>query len=199
MSKPRIAIVVGSVREGRFADKPAQWLAKIANSRADVEVEILDLKDYPMPIFAEATAPNYGTSKDPVARRWQEKLATFDGFVFTAAEYNHAPTGVLKNALDYAGREWNRKPAGFVGYGSVGGARAVEQLRQIAVELQMAPVKAAVHIGWSEYLSIAQGQKTLADYDYLAQSAGALLDDVVWWANALRAARDTDAAKSKAA
>lgn len=199
MSKPRIAIVVGSVREGRFADKPAEWIGKIANSRTDVEVETLDLKDYPMPFFAEAKSPAWGPSQDEVARRWQARLAEFDGFIFIAAEYNHGPTAVLKNALDYAGTQWHRKAAGFVGYGGVGGARAIEQLRLIAVELQMAPVKAAVHIGWSDYLPVAQGQKRLDELDHLNQNATALLDDVVWWANALRAARDATALQAEAA
>src|SRR5690606_13575826 len=122
-----------------------------------LDVEIVDLKDYPMPIFAESTSPMWGASEDETARKWQAKLAQFDGFIFLAAEYNHAPTGVLKNALDYAGKEWVRKPAGFVGYGSVGGARAVEQLRLIAVELQMAPVKAGVHIAWADYLAASEG------------------------------------------
>lgn len=199
MSKPKIAVIVGSTRAGRFADKPAEWIVKIANSRGDVEVELLDLKDYPMPFFAEATSPAWGVSEDAVARKWQAKLAEFDGFIFTAAEYNHAPTAVLKNALDYAGSQWYRKPAGFIGYGGIGGGRAVEHLRMIAVELQMAPVKAAVHIVWADYLPVAQGQKKLEDLDHLNQAATALLDDVVWWATALRAAREAEAITAQAA
>jgi NAD(P)H-dependent FMN reductase len=199
MSKPKIAVIVGSTRAGRFADKPAEWIVKIANSRGDVEVELLDLKDYPMPFFAEATSPAWGVSEDAVARKWQAKLAEFDGFIFTAAEYNHAPTAVLKNALDYAGSQWYRKPAGFIGYGGIGGGRAVEHLRMIAVELQMAPVKAAVHIVWADYLPVAQGQKKLEDLDHLNQAATALLDDVVWWATALRTARQAEAVTAQAA
>lgn len=199
MSKPKIAVIVGSTRAGRFADKPAEWIVKIANSRGDVEVELLDLKDYPMPFFAEATSPAWGVSEDAVARKWQAKLAEFDGFIFTAAEYNHAPTAVLKNALDYAGSQWYRKPAGFIGYGGIGGGRAVEHLRMIAVELQMAPVKAAVHIGWADYLPVAQGQKKLEELDHLNQAATALLDDVLWWAKALRAAREAEAITAQAA
>lgn len=196
MSLPKIAVIIGSTRAGRFADKPAEWIAKIGNSRGDVEIEIVDLKDYPMPFFAEARSPLWGPSEDPVARKWQAKLAEFDGFIFTAAEYNHAPTAVLKNAFDYAGVEWHRKPAGYVGYGGVGGARAVEHLRMMAVEQAMAPVKSAVHIGWADYLSLAQGEKKLEDLPHLNQAAAALLDDVVWWANALKAARAVPAAKA---
>ncbi|TIV10417.1 MAG: NAD(P)H-dependent oxidoreductase, partial [Mesorhizobium sp.] len=122
----------------------------------------------------------------------------FDGFIFTAAEYNHAPTGVLKNAIDYAANEWNKKPAGFVGYGSVGGARAVEQLRLIAVELQMAPVKSAVHIAWGDFLAVRQGEKKLEDIEHLNQAAAALVNDVAWWAKVLKAARAADAIAGEA-
>lgn len=199
MSKPKIAIVVGSIRENRFASRPAEWLAAIAQQRRDIEVEIVDLADYPMPLFAEPTSPAYGQSKNEAAQKWQAKLTEFDGYIFTTAEYNHGPTAVLKNALDYAGPQWKRKPAGFVGYGSVGGARAVEQLRAIAVELQMAPVKSAVHILWPDYLAAVQGSKQLSDLDHLNLSATALLDDIAWWASALKSARQTDTLQAKAA
>ncbi|TIU18523.1 MAG: NAD(P)H-dependent oxidoreductase, partial [Mesorhizobium sp.] len=128
-----------------------------------------------------------------VAKRWQKKVAEFDGFIFTAAEYNHGPTAVLKNAIDYAANEWNKKPAGFVGYGSVGGARAVEQLRLHAVELQMAPVKSAVHIAWADFLAVRQGEKKLDELEHLNQAATALVNDVAWWAKVLKAARQADA------
>src|SRR5690606_33204741 len=110
-------------------------------------------------------------------------------FIATAAEYNRAPTGVLKNALDYAYNEWNKKPIGFVGYGGVGGARAVEQLRLISVELQMAPVRNGVHIVWADYMQIASGDKKLTDFDHLNQAADDLLGQIAWWGKALKAAR----------
>ncbi|TIV26780.1 MAG: NAD(P)H-dependent oxidoreductase, partial [Mesorhizobium sp.] len=118
MSKPKIAIVVGSTRAARFADVPTQWIAKIAKAHADIDVEIVDLRDWPLPFFDEVASSAWAPSQNEVAQRWQKKVAEFDGFIFTAAEYNHAPTGVLKNAIDYAANEWNKKPAGFVGYGS---------------------------------------------------------------------------------
>jgi NAD(P)H-dependent FMN reductase len=115
MSKPKIGIIVGSTRATRFADKPKEWIAEIARERNDIEVEIVDLRDYPMPFFEEAASPAWAPSKNEVAQRWQKKIAEFDGFIMTAAEYNHAPTGVLKNAIDYAATEWNRKPVSFGG------------------------------------------------------------------------------------
>ena len=138
ISKPKLAVVIGSIRPNRFADHPAQWIAEIARQRGDFDVEVIDLKDYPMPLFGEEASPAYAPSKSEVARRWQQKVAGFDAYVFTAAEYNHGPAPVLKNALDYAYNEWSNKPVAFVGYGGVGGARAVEQLRLNAIELQMA-------------------------------------------------------------
>jgi NAD(P)H-dependent FMN reductase len=192
MSKPKIAIVVGSTRAARFADTPAEWIARIARQHADIETEVVDLRDFPMPFFDEVASSAWVPSQNEVAQRWQKKVASFDGFIFTAAEYNHAPTGVLKNAIDYASTEWNKKPAGFVGYGSVGGARAIEQLRQIAVELQMAPVKSAVHIAWGDYLGVKQGEKKLEEIEHLNQAAQALVNDVTWWARALKKAREAD-------
>ncbi|RWC41846.1 NADPH-dependent FMN reductase [Mesorhizobium sp.] len=193
MSKPKIAIVVGSTRAARFADVPTQWIAKIAKSHADIDVEVVDLRDFPLPFFDEVASSAWAPSQNEVSKRWQKKVAEFDGFIFTAAEYNHGPTAVLKNAIDYAANEWNKKPAGFVGYGSVGGARAVEQLRLHAVELQMAPVKSAVHIAWADFLAVRQGEKKLDELEHLNQAATALVNDVAWWAKVLKAARQADA------
>jgi NAD(P)H-dependent FMN reductase len=198
MSKPRIAVVVGSTRAARFADAPAEWIANIARRHADIDVEVVDLRDFPMPFFEEAASSLWAPSQNEVAQRWQKKIAEFDGFIFTAAEYNHAPTGVLKNALDYAYTEWNRKPAGFVGYGGVGGARAVEQLRQIAVELQMAPVKSAVHVTLGDFVTVRKGEKKLEEIEHLNQAGEALVDDVAWWAKALKAAREADSVAAEA-
>lgn len=198
MSKPKIAIVVGSTRAARFADVPTQWIAKIAKSHADIDVEVVDLRDFPLPFFDEVASSAWAPSQNEVAQRWQKKVAGFDGFIFTAAEYNHGPTAVLKNAIDYAANEWNKKPAGFVGYGSVGGARAVEQLRLHAVELQMAPVKSAVHIAWADFLAVKQGEKKLDELEHLNQAATALVNDVAWWAKVLKAARAADAVAEEA-
>lgn len=187
---PHIGIVIGSTREGRFADKPAQWFHGIASQRTDVSAELIDLRDYPMPFFDEALSPAWAPVKNEAAQRWAEKLATLDGLVVITAEYNHGPTAVLKNAFDYAYKEFARKPIGFVGYGGVGAARAVEQLRLVATELQMAPVRNAVHMGMVEFLGVWQQGKSFEDYPHLAQSAKGLLDDMAWWAKALKTARE---------
>ncbi|PSJ60552.1 NADPH-dependent FMN reductase [Kumtagia ephedrae] len=198
MSKPKIALVIGSTRANRFADKPAEWFANLARQRDDIELEVVDLRDFPLPFFDEVGSSLYVPSKSEVAQRWQEKVAGFDGFVFTAAEYSRGPTAVLKNALDYAYTEWNRKPAAFVGYGGVGGARAVEQLRLHAVELQMAPIRNAVHIVWADMAQVMNGSKKLEEFEHLNQYAKAVLDELAWWATALKTAREADAAAAQA-
>lgn len=193
MSKPRIAIIVGSTRKVRFADLPTNWIKAQAEARGDMEVEVLDLRDYPMPLFDEMASNAYVPTQDPVAQAWQKKLATFDGYVFVVAEYNHSVTGALKNALDQAYVEWAKKPMGAIAYGSMGGARALEHLRMIAVELQMVPVRNAVHIGGGDFWKVhpgVGGSGNLGDIEgAIAPSAKAMLDDVVWWAKATMAAR----------
>src|SRR5687768_14310563 len=190
MAHPKLAVVIGSIRPNRFADHPAQWISEIAKKRGDFDVELIDLKDYPMALFAEAASPLYAASEDVAAQRWQRRVAEFDAYVFTAAEYNRGPTAVLKNALDYAYAEWNNKPVAFVGYGGVGGARAVEQLRLNAIELQMAPIRTAVHIQVPVYLAVLKEGKKLGDFDFLNQNAMDMLDQLAWWTNALKAARE---------
>jgi NAD(P)H-dependent FMN reductase len=190
MSKPKLAIVIGSIRPNRFAAHASEWIEQAARQSGQFDVQVVDLKDYPMPMFAEELSPAYAPSKDQVAARWQKKMAEFDAYVFTAAEYNRGPTAVLKNALDYAYKEWGNKPVAFVGYGGVGGARAIEQLRLNAIELQMAPIRTAVHILFPTYLAVVNEGKKLGEFDYLNQNAKDMLDQLLWWANALKSARE---------
>jgi NAD(P)H-dependent FMN reductase len=190
MAKPKIGIIVGSTRPGRFADHPAKWIHEVAGKRDEFEVELLDLRDWPLPFFNEEVSPAWGPSKNEVALRWQKKVASLDGFIIVTSEYNRGPPASLKNALDYAYTEWNKKPVAFVGYGGVGGARAVEQLRLNCVELQMAPTRAAVHIQVQAYLGVLKEGKSLNDFPDLVQGAKDMLDMLVWWTNALKTARE---------
>jgi len=196
MSKPKLAIVIGSIRPNRFAAHAAEWIERVAVECGMFDVQVVDLKDYPMPMFAEEMSPAYAPSKDEVARQWQKKMAEFDAYIFTAAEYNRGPTAVLKNALDYAYKEWTNKPVAFVGYGGVGGARAIEQLRLNAIELQMAPIRTAVHILFPAYLAVVKEGKKLGDFDYLNQNAQDMLQQLLWWTNALKTARESALARA---
>lgn len=190
MAQPKIAVIISSTRETRFGEKPAQWIYNLASQRSDIDVEILDLRDFPLPFFDEVASNAWAPSKNEVAQRWQQKVAEYDGYIFVTAEYNRSITGVLKNALDYAYPEWNKKPAAFVGYGSVGAARAIEQLRLICVELQMAPTRTGVHIQGADFMAVWQQGKPIAELEYLQQNAATMLDELVWWTNALKTARE---------
>jgi NAD(P)H-dependent FMN reductase len=187
---PHVGIVIGSTREGRFGDKPATWIQALAQQRTDLTIELIDLRDHALPFFDELMSPAWAAPQHEAAGRWAKTLDKLDGLIVVTPEYNHGPTAVLKNALDYAYKEFIRKPIGFVGYGGVGAARAVEQLRLVATELQMASVRHAVHIGMVEFLGIWQQGKTFDDYPHLAQAAKDMLDDIAWWANALKRARE---------
>jgi len=193
MAKVKIAIIIGTTRAARFGDKPASWIKDIASQRDDLTVEVVDLRDYPMPFFDEVASNAWVPSQNEVAQRWQKKVAEFDGYIFVTAEYNRGVPAVLKNALDYAYPEWNKKPAAFVGYGSVGAARAIEQLRLIAVELQMAPTRTAVHIQGADFMAVWKGGKQIAELSYLHQNATDMLDQLVWWTHALKSARERPA------
>lgn len=193
-SKPHIGIVLSATRPGRFGETPTRWIADIASRRSDATFEIVDLRDYPMPLFEEKLPLVYAPVENPVARRFSSKMASFDGYIFVTAEYNHSITGVLKNALDHLYAEPQRKPAAFVGYGGVGGARAVEHLRGILAEMHVASIKNAVHIGMIEMIGMLREGRKMADYPHLEQAAGPMLDDLVWWAVTLKAGRMATAA-----
>jgi NAD(P)H-dependent FMN reductase len=200
MSKPKIAVILGSIRPNRFGDKPAKWILDHAKARGDVDAELVDLKDYDLPLFDAPASDAWMPASNPEVIRWQNKLKEFDGYIFVTAEYNRSVPGALKNAIDQAYSPFLRKAAAFIGYGSVGGARAVEHLRTITVELQMVPTRHGIHIGGSDFMPIMMGQKTWdetkGNFDGFVPS---LLDDLVWWTNATKTARDADAAKREAA
>lgn len=183
----KLKVVLGSTRQARFGEQPAAWILTQAKAKG-FDAELLDLRDYPMPFFEEAVTPSMKKEPyaNPVVAQWTAKVAEGDAFIFTVAEYNHGYTAVLKNAIDYVGAEWTRKPVAFVGYGSLGGGRAVEQLREVVSEREMAPLRNAVHIV-NPWLSLDANGK----YDFTPNTAAAesMLDQLAWWAKALKAAR----------
>jgi NAD(P)H-dependent FMN reductase len=193
MSTPRLAMIIGSTRPRRFADKPANWLLDYASRRSDFTLEALDLRDFDLPFFAEASTNLHVPSQDPKALAWQDAIRPFDGYVFIVAEYNHSVTGALKNALDQAYKEWMRKPFSALGYGSTGGARAIEHLRGISIELQMVPSKFSAHIGGGEVAKVhpAGGDAPMSEIeDAIKPSVDAMFNDLVWWASVLTPARE---------
>jgi NAD(P)H-dependent FMN reductase len=189
MTKPHVAVIISTTRATRFGEKPAKWIHEIAAARGDMSVELIDLRDYPMPFFDEPASNAWVPSKNAVAQRWQKKVAEFDGYIFVTAEYNRGIPAVLKNALDYAYPEWNRKPAACVGYGSVGAARSIEQLRLNCVELQMAPTRTGVHLQGADFVAALMQGKDIREFTYLLDNSKAMLDELHWWARALMVAR----------
>lgn len=190
----KIEIIIGSTRQKRFSEKPARWIYQEAKKRQELDVELVDLRDYPLPFFDEPISPTRMEGKYPNGdvQRWANKVAEADGYIIVAPEYNHGYPAVLKNAFDNIYPEWNRKPVGFVSYGSALGARAVEQLRQVAIELQMAPIRAAIHIPSQVYLAVARPKEgdPPNPFDALSGPANAFLDQLTWWTRALKAARE---------
>lgn len=202
MANPKIAIIVSSTRPTRFADIPTAWIKAQAEARGDLEVEVVDLRDHPLPFFDEVASNAWAPSQSPAAVAWQKKIGEFDGYIFVVAEYNRSITGALKNALDQAYVEWARKPFGAIAYGSMGGANALGHLQNIGVELQMAPTRNNVRIGGSDFFKVHPGfggSGNLGDIaGSIEPSAKAMLDDVVWWARATKAARAAEAATGAA-
>ncbi|OLT14336.1 NADPH-dependent FMN reductase [Pseudonocardia sp. CNS-139] len=182
----RIAIIIGSTRPGRNGEAVARWVYDIAKQRDDAEYEIVDIADYHLPHLDEALPPSLGQYANDHTKAWAAAIASYDGFVFVTPEYNHSTSGALKNAIDYLFAEWNNKAAGFVGYGAVGGARAVEHLRLVMGELMVADVRNQVtlslHTDFTNYTEFTPAQ-------HQVDAVGALLDQVVTWSRALAAVR----------
>ena len=145
----KIGIIIGSTRPGRNAEQVAKWYYEVAKERTDAEFELIDIADYNLPLLDEVLPAGYHQYENEHTKKWAAKIAEFDGFVMVTPEYNHSTSAALKNAIDYLGLEWNNKSVGFVSYGSAMGVRAVEHLRQIVGELQMADVREQVMFHYS--------------------------------------------------
>src|SRR6267154_552031 len=187
-----ISVIVGSTRQGRFSEKPAEWILRHLKKRGDVDARLLDLRDFPMPFFDQPVSPATPGRlpyAHEVVKKWTAAIAQSDGFVFVTPEYNYGPAAVLKNAIDWVYPEWNRKAAAFVSYGSAMGARSVQQLRETAIELQLAPVRTSVHIPVATLWAHYRGGDVEAGLAELAGPAGDLIDDLLWWTAALKTAR----------
>jgi NAD(P)H-dependent FMN reductase len=192
----KIGVILGTIRQGRFGEKPARWILGDLNKNPDIEAELLDLRDFNLPMFDAAVSPGWITEpySDPAVARWTKKIGEQDGYVMIAPEYNRGYTSVLKTAIDWVYKEWTRKPVGFLSYGSVGGARAVEQLRTVAVEMQMVPIRQAIHLPIDLYISMMKDEAPVdpARFKPVEQQAHSLIEQLLWWGNALKAAREAE-------
>jgi len=181
-----IAIILGSTRPGRNGEAVARWVLEHASRRTDAAFELVDVADFQLPLLDERTPPAAGKYEHAHTKRWAAEVARFDGFVFVTPEYNHGAPAALKNAIDFLYAEWNNKAAAFVSYGSAGGARAVEQLRLVMAELQIADVRAQVMLS----LATDFERYTIFKPDpRKAEAIGPMLDQLLAWSRALRLVR----------
>lgn len=182
----KIGIIMGSTRPGRNTEAVAKWVYDIAKGRKDAEFELVDIADYNLPLLDEPVPPSMGQYSKEHTKKWSSKIASFDGYVFVTPEYNRATTGALKNAIDYLYHEWNNKAAGFVGFGSAGGTRAVENLRLIMGELQVADVRAQVSLSlFTDFQNFSQFDPA----DHHVESVNTMLEQVIAWSKAMQSVR----------
>lgn len=182
----KIGIILGSTRPGRNGEQVAKWILDQANKRGDAQYELVDIAQFNLPLLDEPIPAGYNQYQHQHTKDWSAKISQFDGFVFVTAEYNHGPSAALKNALDFIYNEWVNKAAGFVSYGSAGGVRAVEQLRQIAAELQLADVRAQVALN---LFTDFENFSVLKPADRHLDSVKDMLDQLNAWAGALKTLR----------
>lgn len=182
----KIGIILGSTRPGRNGEAVAKWVHELAQKHGGAEFELVDIADYALPLLDEPVPPSQGRYGKEHTKKWAAKIRSLDAFVFVTPEYNHSTSGALKNAIDFLYAEWNDKAAGFVGYGSAGGARAIEHLRGIMAELQVADVRATVmlslftdFVNWSEFKPDARHEPEV----------GAMLNQLIRWGGAMQALR----------
>jgi NAD(P)H-dependent FMN reductase len=187
-----VSVIVGSTRQGRFSEKPARWILGQLRSRSGIEAQLLDLRDFPMPFFDQPVPPGM-PGRTPyeheIVKKWTAAIARSDSFIFVTPEYNYGTSAVLKNALDWVYPQWNRKAVAFVGYGSAMGARAIQQLRETAIALQMAPICHSVHIPVATLWAHFKGGDVDASLVELEPAAKTMIDDLLWWTEALKTAR----------
>jgi NAD(P)H-dependent FMN reductase len=190
----RLQIIIGSTRPTRAADRVAPWVIDRAKAHGEFDVEVLDLRDWPLPMFAEhfGTIGDFKdpTYSDPIVKRWNQKIKEADAYLVVTPEYNHSVPGVLKNAIDsiFVSFAARNKPQAAVGYsgGLGGGVRAIEHLAQIAVEAEIVPLRSSVIIPQVAVAFDANGNPVNRLTDI---SLRVLLDDLAWWAGALKRAR----------
>jgi NAD(P)H-dependent FMN reductase len=184
----KIQVILGSAREERNGIKVFEWVKKLLSKHKEAEFEFIDLLEWNLPFYNDATSPLYAKSyDDPLITKWSKKIASADGYIIVTPEYNHGYPAVLKNALDHLYHEWVNKPVAFIGYGgSSGGSRAIEQLRQVVNELQMAPIRESILITaiWGAF----DEKGDLKDSSH-ATKLEILMPQLLWWTKALKTAR----------
>ena len=191
----RITVIVASTRTNRFADSPLAWLLPRLK---DFEVDVIDVRDVDLPYYDLPIPPAmaYRDYETEAERRLGERLDTADGFLVVTHEFNHGYSAPLKNMLDHFFIELSHKPIGFIGYGNAGGSRAIEQLRQVVIELDMVPIRNSVNIMGPQYFAIRNGVDVDEAFEPLETALERTLESLSWWVDATTAARSLTAALS---
>jgi NAD(P)H-dependent FMN reductase len=184
----KIAVIIGSTRPGRVGESVAKWVYELAKKRTEAEFELVDINDFNLPLLDEPVPPIMGQYSKPHTKVWAAKIGSFDGYVFVTPEYNHGISGALKNAIDFLFREWNDKSAGFVSYGGAGGVRAVEHLRLVMAEVQVATVRNQVALSLFTDFENYTNFKPAAHHE---KSVSQMLDQLIAWSGALKSLRVT--------
>ncbi len=181
----KIGIIIGSTRPGRSGEKVARWVHSQLKS-TDAEFELVDIKDYNLPLLDEAVPASQNQYANDHTKKWAEVIAGYDGFIWVTPEYNHSTSAALKNAIDYVNAEWNKKPVGIVSYGSMGGVRAAEHLKQIAGELYMHDIRHGIYVlaPWAAF-----DNEDNVKPENLQGDISAFTEELVWWTDALKKAR----------
>ncbi|UGY92991.1 NADPH-dependent FMN reductase [Streptomyces gobiensis] len=182
----KVAVIIGSVRKGRFAETITGWFREQIAQRDDIEAELIDLAD---PLIVEELKLNFDETAAPMnGPGFAHRIGEADAFVIITPEYNHGYPASLKLAVDWVYEEWRAKPVAFISYGGMaGGQRAVEQLRQVFAELHAVTVRNTVsfHMAWEQFDE--DGKPLQADA--VNKAADELLDQLTWWGVALKEAR----------
>jgi NAD(P)H-dependent FMN reductase len=192
----KVAVIIGAIREARKTPQQAKWVIKTLEAMEGVAAELVDLKEYPLPLFNEPVSPRYNPQRqiDPAAQKWLDKLAEFEAYVFVTPEYNHSVPGALKNALDYVDWQLLRKPAAVVSHGSAGGARAEVALKEILSESRMVPMPTVPGVAMTHMSEKIDEDGNLDETEktnpYGPQAAlEMLLKELQWYSDALTPAR----------
>jgi NAD(P)H-dependent FMN reductase len=190
----RIAIIIGSTRPGRNGEAVGKWVHEIAKKRTDSNFELVDIRDFNLPLLDEPIPPSMGQYSKEHTKAWSLRIDSFDAYIFVTAEYNHGIPGALKNAIDFLYKEWNNKVAGFVSYGGAGGVRAVEQLRLVMAELKVATVRSQVTLSlFTDFENFTKFKPAT----FQENSANAMLDEVIAWGGALKTLRTNEGGLTK--
>jgi NAD(P)H-dependent FMN reductase len=184
----RIGIILGTTRPGRIGEAVAKWVYEIASKRTDAEFEYVDIAEFNLPLLDEPIPPSQGKYSKEHTKRWAEKIGALDGFIFVTPEYNHGTSAALKNAIDFLFAEWNNKAAGFVGYGSAGGVRAVESLRLVMGEIMVADVRAQLQLS---LFTDFENFSTFKPHERHEKTLNTVIDQVIQWGRALKRERES--------